>query len=249
MDNLYRAVLVAVVCASFTRAAPTSILRQGSCTVQVQTKDSSTASVTKCVLDENFGCFSGNNSMWVAGGCKAVFVCNGVRNVSCESQAGESSKNTRDAPVEVFCKCVSKPLPQTDIRSRRFEIDMGDIGEDSGVYDNGANEDNGENTACGEVRRRKRQLRRKREGVEYGEPGYEPGEPGNEPGNEPGGEPGGAGGEPSGSEGSDCEEGDAEGSTGGSKDSAGDDVGISIGALVGVAFLGTCMTYACGEKK
>lgn len=71
-------------------------------------------SAAKCQLDTDFGCFPTNNSMWVDHGCRAVFACNGVSSVDCES------KNEG----YVVCPCTTGP-PQPALVMARPTSDSG----------------------------------------------------------------------------------------------------------------------------
>ena len=44
-----------------------------------------------CTLGRSFGCFSSNNSMWVAGDCRGVFACNAGADVICPPHAAPRS--------------------------------------------------------------------------------------------------------------------------------------------------------------
>jgi hypothetical protein len=43
-------------------------------------------SSTECKLGETYGCFPDNSSMWIQGGCRGVFECDGVAGVHCDSE-------------------------------------------------------------------------------------------------------------------------------------------------------------------
>jgi len=68
---------------------------QNSCNVSVQKQISG----TPCNLNKNFGCFDGNMSMWVDQGCRALFQCDGIHDLDCES-VNRSYK---------VCKCTLPP--------------------------------------------------------------------------------------------------------------------------------------------
>ena len=71
---------------------PGAPLATSTCAVQRQ------ISHAECVEGKTFGC-NANATMWVDGGCRAVFECDGVSGVDCESND--------DARAE--CKCVAPP--------------------------------------------------------------------------------------------------------------------------------------------
>lgn len=56
-------------------------------------------STTECKEGENFGCFTGNQSMFTTHGCRAYFKCDGVDHVKCESNGFD------------FAVCPCKPAP------------------------------------------------------------------------------------------------------------------------------------------
>merc|ERR1712032_311057 len=45
-------------------------------------------SETKCVVNQSFGCFADNSSMWIRDGCRGVFECDGTRGVECNTMGG-----------------------------------------------------------------------------------------------------------------------------------------------------------------
>merc|ERR1712241_649109 len=54
----------------------------------------------QCKLGVSFGCYTGNQSMWTAGGCRGRFECDGVANVECNHMGGHFA----------VCPCT-KPKP------------------------------------------------------------------------------------------------------------------------------------------
>merc|ERR1712025_1307997 len=74
---------------------------EATCSVSV-TKQISSA---KCIVDQSYGCYSDNQSMWVSSGCRAVFKCDGVDGVDCESEDKKF----------VVCPCTA-PAAQTWLR-------------------------------------------------------------------------------------------------------------------------------------
>jgi len=56
-------------------------------------------STTTCTVNETYGCYNTNQSMWVAKGCRAIFSCDGINGIDCES-------NNR---AFVVCKCTTPP--------------------------------------------------------------------------------------------------------------------------------------------
>ena len=72
--------------------------QSSSCTVSLMRQ----VSVAKCELGQTFGCFNSNNSMWINGGCRGVFMCNGEKDVQCESTTGGTSHPN----LRQFCTCA-----------------------------------------------------------------------------------------------------------------------------------------------
>lgn len=59
-------------------------------------------SVSECKLGESFGCFTSNNSMWTAKGCRGTFECGGYGHVNCDVMKGDFH----------VCDCTApKPTP------------------------------------------------------------------------------------------------------------------------------------------
>jgi hypothetical protein len=52
-----------------------------------------------CTLDTSFGCASAD-AMWVDGGCRGTFVCNGIPHVDCESESDTQ---------RTVCDCTPEP--------------------------------------------------------------------------------------------------------------------------------------------
>ena len=78
---------IAVIGSGDAAAAP------GACKIMHQ------ISGTDCIPGNNYGCYAGNNSMWVDQGCRGIFSCNSAQNVDCESN---------DEKFTV-CPCVPGP--------------------------------------------------------------------------------------------------------------------------------------------
>jgi len=76
------------------KSAPPPVGCTVTCTTQISKRE--------CLYGKTYGCFNETQSMWVAGGCRGTFTCDGVQNVNCSS-SGE--KNTT-------CPC-SKPASAT----------------------------------------------------------------------------------------------------------------------------------------
>ena len=60
-----------------------------------------------CVFGSGFSCFASNSSMWVRGGCRGVFTCNNVPNVTCDPCDGTPNATGCGATVAHVCPCNS----------------------------------------------------------------------------------------------------------------------------------------------
>eukprot|EP00041_Stephanoeca_diplocostata_P010794 m.173225 g.173225 ORF g.173225 m.173225 type:complete len:673 (+) comp18296_c0_seq18:64-2082(+) len=96
-----RSIVLVGTIIGFTECAPVAS-SPSKCSVHVERQ----ISVTACVLGKSFGCYDGNNSMWTNDGCMAVFVCNNVSDVPCESH-----KNPKVGKLFAQCPCVPGPAP------------------------------------------------------------------------------------------------------------------------------------------
>jgi len=59
----------------------------GTCSVMLAHQHSS----TECKEGKNFGCLDDMKNMWIANGCRGTFVCNGVKDVSCDVMGGKNT--------------------------------------------------------------------------------------------------------------------------------------------------------------
>jgi len=71
------------------------------CTVEIAQQLSQSA------CKGNYGCFDGNNSMWVSNGCRAFFSCNGISNVKCDPCDPGPCPHSKS--VRHTCDCVAAP--------------------------------------------------------------------------------------------------------------------------------------------
>jgi hypothetical protein len=88
---------------------PTPAPAPAGCAIQLEQQISKTPCTAAA---DDFGCYAGNATMWVANGCRGVFKCNGVSGVQCNPCPPEPTPcppfaRQCDKPDCFVCKCAA----------------------------------------------------------------------------------------------------------------------------------------------